>query len=150
MTYKLLDNERAVLLTRQPEIVYNEELYIEFSDAPSDCTAVFENRDIQLYRTLKDNACAVPLDKLDGIVKVTVVKIDGSARPPKWICEEFKIDKLTQGGVLIAPNDMNLPQNVCELRIENQKLRQMYLELKKEMEQLHSMLTNIMEGYDFL
>ena len=39
MEYKVLDNGTAVILTRQPELVYDE-LYITFTGAPANATAI--------------------------------------------------------------------------------------------------------------
>ena len=55
MEYKILDNGTAVVLTRQPELVYDE-LYIDFSGAPSGATAIFEVGGDSLYRLLHGEA----------------------------------------------------------------------------------------------
>lgn len=49
MEYKILDNGTAVVLTRQPEMVYDE-LYVDFSGAPSGATAIFECGGEDVYR----------------------------------------------------------------------------------------------------
>ena len=69
MEYKILDNGTAVVLTRQPELVYDE-LYIGFSGAPSGATAIFEVGGDSLYSLLHGETCSVPADKLNGVVKV--------------------------------------------------------------------------------
>ena len=56
MEYKILDNGTAVVLTRQPELVYDE-LYIDFSGAPSGATAIFEVGGDSLYRSLDGAFC---------------------------------------------------------------------------------------------
>ena len=109
MEYKILDNGTAVVLTRQPELVYDE-LYVDFSGAPSGATAIFECGGDSLYRLLNGVTCSVPADKLNGVVKVTVALLEGSARPRRWACEELLAEKQKSGGTLISPNDMNMPQ----------------------------------------
>ena len=98
MEYKLLGNGSAVILTRQPEIVYDE-LYITFSGAPSDATAIIETSGDSLYRKLSEGTCAVPANKLRGEVKITVAILDGTTPPKRWTCEELKAEALRDGGI---------------------------------------------------
>lgn len=147
MKYKILDNGTAVVLTRQPELVY-EELYIDFSDAPSGATAIFEVGGSSLYRLLDGGACSVPADKLGGVVKVTVALLDGSARPRKWSCEELLAEKQKSGGVLVAPNDMNLPQRFIELKLENETIRRDQKRIEDRIKELECQLKKLLEGYD--
>lgn len=145
--YKILDNGTSVLITRQPKLVYDE-LFIDFSDAPSGCTAIFESGGDYLYRLLEGNVCSIPVDKLEGAVKVTVVLFDGSASPRKWTCEELFAEKQENGGILISPNDMNLPQRFVELKLENEDIRQTNKLIEKRLEELENKLERVLEGYD--
>lgn len=149
MEYKLLDNGVGVILTRQPEIV-EDELFIDFTDAPADATAIFETKGgTPYYRLLSDGLCSLPVKKIIGEVKVTVALLNGETPPRRWLCEEFKVSIQRNGGALVAPNDMNLPQTVVELRLENQEIRASYKRLEERYEELKDMLKKIMEGYDF-
>ena len=66
MEYKLLDNGVGVILTRQPEIV-EDELFIDFADAPADATAIFETKGgNSYYRLLSDGLCSLPVKKIIG------------------------------------------------------------------------------------
>ncbi len=148
MEYKILDNGTAVVLTRQPEMVYDE-LYIDFSGAPSGATAIFESGG-SLYRLLNGVTCSVPVDKLNGVVKVTVALLDGSARPRKWTCEELLAEKQKNGGTLISPNDMNLPQRFVELKLENESIRQTNDRISMRLKKLEDKLERLLEGYDLI
>ena len=148
MEYKLLGNGSAVILTRQPEIVYDE-LYITFSGAPSDATAIIETSGDSLYRKLSEGTCAVPANKLRGEVKITVAILDGTTPPKRWTCEELKAEALRDGGILVCPNDLNLPQTIFDLRIENQEIREENATIKGELAAIKKRLNEIMEAYDF-
>lgn len=149
MEYKLLDNGTGIILTRQPEFSEGE-LIIEFVNAPSDATAVFDTRDgNSYYRPLSGGMCSLPIDRITDEVKVTVALMNGGMAPQRWLCEEFKISRQKNGGALIAPNDMNLPQAVTELRMENEELRAVCKHLEKRCDELRDMLEKVMEGYDF-
>ncbi len=149
MEYKILDNGTAVLLTRQPEPI-KDELCVTFTGVPTGATAIFEVGDTAIYRLLEEDSCVVPVYKLVGEVKVTVVILDGSARPQKWICEELKGHRLESGEILVAPNDMNLPQRYVELKLENQILRDNDKELHARLDELREKLEKLYEGYDIV
>ncbi len=147
MRYKILDNGTAVVLARQPELVCDE-LFIDFSGAPSGATVIFNVGGCSLYRSLEGESCSVPADKLDGVVKVTLALLDGSARPRKWSCEELLAQKQRGGDVLVAPNDMNLPQRVVELKLENESIRRDQKRLEERIKELEGQLKRLLEGYD--
>lgn len=146
MEYKILDNGTAVVLTRQPELVYDD-LYVDFSGAPSGATAIFESGGDSMYRLLHGETCSVPVDKLNGVVKVTVALLDGSARPRKWACEELLAEKKS-GGTLISPNDMNLPQRFVEVKLECDGIRQSQERLEECVKELKDRIEKLLEGYD--
>ncbi len=149
MEYKLLDNATGVILTRQPEMVSEgEELYVQFNNNDPDATAIFERKGgDSLYRLLSDGLCSVPVAKLCGVVSVTVANLNGKTPLKRWLCEEIKVEK-ESGGYLVSPNDMNLPQVVVSLRLENEELRSAQAKQEAEIQELREMLTEIMEGYN--
>ena len=149
MEYKILDNGTAVVLTRHPEIAYDR-LYIDFLGAPSGATAIFESGGVYLYRTLNDVTCSVPVDKLNGVVKVTVALLDGSTPLKRWACEELKAERLRDGGTLISPNDMNLPQRFVELELECESIRQTNKHIETRLKELEGRLDKLFEGYDLI
>ena len=147
--YRVLNNGTAVLLTRQPELERGEVL-IAFTGAPDGATAIFECNGDSIYRLLKDGICIISADKLSGPVAVTLAVLDGSARPKKWICEELVADvREDRGGVILSPNDANLPERVTELKLENEELRNAQKNLENAIKALEEKLTSIYEGYDF-
>ncbi len=146
--YKLLDNNTGVILTRQPETAA-EELLLSFKGAPEEATAIIETGNGKVYyRKLMGTSCGIATHRFAGDIKITVALLDGSARPRKWICEELKTERLDGGRILVCPNDMNLPDTVTALRIENGEIRQELKELRGELARLIQRLENLMEGYD--
>lgn len=147
MVYKLLNNGSGVILTRQPEIAESA-LFVHFTGVPTNATAIFTLESGEsYYRPLSDASCSLPVANLRGAIKVTVAVLDKTPLR-RWICEEFKADKLKEG-TLIAPNDMNLPQTVVDLRLENEDLRLTCRKLEEMYKEISDKLEKIMEGYDF-
>lgn len=146
MEYKLLCNGTGIILTRQPEIV-NDELIITFSGSPSGATAIVEINSDAHYFLLRCATCAIPCEKLNGTVKITVAVLDGSAKPKKWLCESIKASK-TAAGVLVAPDDMDLPTTVAGLRLENDALRKYVAALEAKINTLSGKFEKLTEGYD--
>lgn len=148
MNIKLLDNSKGVILTRQPEIVYDN-LYLSFTGAPQFSTAIFDRNDGEsIYRSLEDGQCSVPERFLQGEIKVTVVVFDGTVNPDKWVCEGLKITKQKKGGVLVSPNDMNIPEQMVELQIELQEMRKKDKEQSEKISELNKKIEKLLEGYD--
>lgn len=148
MRYKLLDNERGVILTRTPESCADV-LIFEFEDVPEGATAIFEQEKVKYFRELTEGSCKLPLRRLgDGTVNLTVAVLDGSADPTRWLCEAFRLRRLESGESLAFPDDGDLPAEVARLRVENSKMRRDIAELSKKYEDLSDKLERIMEGYD--
>lgn len=149
ITYRILDNGTAVLLTRQPTTT-NQDITLIFSDAPDNATAIIECGEDSSYFKLVDGRCTVPILHLNGTVKVTVAVLDDSVSLNKWICDELKVDRLWDGHVLVCPNDLNLPQVIADLRIDNQFLRIENREIKDDLDKLNKRLDKMMDAYDFI
>lgn len=98
----------------------------------------------------EQSGCSIPASFLDGIVKVTVAILDGSARPTKWICEALTAERQEDGSVFVAPDDTNLPQKVADLQMENDALRCRVDELAKSLEDLYTRIQTMLEGYDLV
>lgn len=145
--YKLLNNGTAVILSRHPKVVY-ERVKLVFSGAPENTTAIVECNGSTAYYKASD--CKLHCDKLSGVIKVTVAVLDDSVPLKKWTCEELNAEKLKDGGVLITPNDLNLPQAVANLRLENNAIREENAEIKEEIAALNKRLDKIMSGYKFI
>lgn len=147
LKYKILDNGTAVILTRQPDIVYDE-LQVDFLGAPIGATAIFESNGVSMYRLLYDGTCSIPSNRLDGVITVTLALLDGSASPRRWICEEIMAKREKNGGTLISPNDMDLPARYVELKLENEEIRKEIKLFGARIEKLNGRLETLLEGYD--
>lgn len=152
MEYKLLDDNTGIILTRNPEKV-SKNLFITFTGAPADATVIFENREgDSLYRKLEDNMCAVPTrflcPILEDAIKVTVCILDGVSKD-RWKCEEIKTGLLVSTNeVLVQPNDMNIPQQMIDLKLELQEMKTKQKEQQEEISELNNKLNRLLEGYD--
>ena len=150
IVYKLLDNDTGIILTRTPETL-KDKLIVRFEGAKKNEVAAFAFADgTELYRELKDGECSIPLSKNEGEMKVAVTILDGTAKPRTWSCEQIKFKKLACGEILVSPNDMNLPQTVAELKLENEELRISFAALEKKFKALEERFNNMMEGYDLM
>lgn len=146
--YKLLNNQTAVLITRQPVAIYDE-LEITFIGAPKEATAIFDTADGAYYRKLASEKCSLPVNKLSGDIRVAVAILDGTTPIKRWECEELKATALKDGSVLIMPNDLNLPKVVANLRIENDSIRSENANITKELNAIKKKLDDILNAYDF-
>ena len=147
MKIKLLDNGTGVIITRQPFITYDNEI-VFFEGAPENAVVIYEKGATQFYRNIKDGKAELPFAVLEGVIKISVVVVSESNT--KWTCEELFADVLKGGGVLIAPNDMNLPQQVVDLKLENEALRKENEEIQSKLQELDDKLSGILEGYDLI
>jgi hypothetical protein len=148
MEYKLLEIGDGVILLRQPKVVYNE-LSLFFDGSPENSTAIIETESgDSFYRELKDGRCSVPSKKLEGDVKVSVALFNGDTPNRTWKCEGLKVSKLRDGGTLIAPNDMNLPQRYVELKVESDNIRRANERITNLVKKLERKIENLLEGYD--
>ena len=146
MEYRLLDSGKGVMLTRQPEFISGS-LYITFTGAPAGATAIFENGGDSLYRLLSDGSCSVPASFLTGDVRVVVTLLDGTVNPQKWACEGIKTTA-TKGGVLVCPNDNDIPRQIAEIQVEMQGIRNDIKALFDKYSGLETKLNKLLEGYD--
>lgn len=147
MKIKLLDNGTGVIITRQPFITHDDEI-VFFEGAPENAVVIYERDATQFYRDIKDCKAELPFAILEGVIKISVVVI--SAHSIKWTCEELFANVLESGGVLIAPNDMNLPQQVVDLKLENEALKKENAEIRRIIKEIEDKLQGILEGYDLI
>lgn len=150
ITYKLLDNDTGVILTRNPKIIA-EKISLRFEGAKKNAVAVFQFQEgIEIYKELKDGECSVKLHNTEGEIKVAITTLDDKARPRTWKCEQLKYKKCACGDILVFPNDMNLPQTVTELKLENEELRIKNAELEEKFLKLENKINEMMEGYNLI
>ncbi len=153
MEYKLLDSKKGFILTREPEII-DKNLYITFTGAPENATVIFESKikGDTLYRELQDGMCCVPArflcSILEDVIKVTVVVLDGKSNE-KWQCEEIKTGKnISNNTIIVKPNDMNIPLQIVEVLLEQQKIKDDMKQLTDNFSELNQKLDKLLEGYD--
>lgn len=150
MEYKILQSYRkGVLLTRQPEVINGESLYITFTGAPEGATAIFQRKSDKssIYRLLKDLTCEVPEDFLDGEIALRVSLMDGTVSQPVFVCEEIKATK-TDMGTLVCPNDTNVPETLVEIQLDMQTISDKINKLMDKYSELNTKLEKLLEGYD--
>lgn len=149
--YKLLDNGTGVLLTRTVGLIASSEEALEvfIEQPPAGATVIFDlGGGKQCFRKPEAGKCFLPVALLYGEIRVTVAVFDGSATPPKWICDALKVVRHPKGGVIVAPNDQNLPQEILRLRLENEAMRAENKRLSERMDEFDAWRERLMEGYD--
>lgn len=150
LKYKLLTNGTGVLVSRQPTTV-EKTIDFSFSDAENITTAIFSieknSERLSYYRELSGGKCSLDVSDVSGVIKVVAAQL-GGAKTVRYVCEEIQLTKLPCGGILVAPNDMNLPGSVTQIRIELDEIRKSVSDILKKYEDLEDRLERIMEGYD--
>ena len=149
MQYKLLNNNKGILLTREPEVIADK-LSLAFLGAPENATAIFEKENGgSMYKPLENGSCALPADFLSGKIAVTVVVLNGELNPPKWSCEGIKAVK--EDDVLIVyPNDLDAQHRIVGLELAQNDLREEIKTLKEKFTELNDKFNKLVEGYDFI
>lgn len=146
MQYKLLNNGTGVILSRQPFIAEGA-VTLCFENAPDNATAIVKMASGAIcYRPT--SACSIPASALEGVSEVTVVMLGQNAPDyRKWICEGLQ-GKKCAAGMLIAPDDMDLPATVVALAQELHDVREEQQILHGKYDALEKRLASMMEGYD--
>ena len=150
MIYKILDKSKGIILSRTAESC-RDKVIIEFEDIPNGATAIFEHQqaNIKYFCEIVSGKCELPLRRfIDGRITLTVAVLDGSADPQRWQCEGLVLQTLSDGNVLIYPDDGDLPLDVALLKSELCDLRRNFAELAQKFNVLSDKLEKIMEGYD--
>ena len=147
--FRLLNNARGVLLSRQP-ITVSSDLKLAFEGAPVTATVVFSNEEREYYRALNGVSCVIPYEALKGVIKIVVAVMDGKIGSPRFECEALFAKRLSDGSVLITANDGELPGQVATLLIENHELREKNVELEARIDKLDKAFEKLFEGYDIL
>jgi hypothetical protein len=149
LKYKLLDKGEGILITRQPLLV-EEEIYVSFSGTPPNATAIFSTSEASFYRNLVNGGCTAPINKMNGEVSVTVCVLEGSGAGQKWTCEGLKCDKHKDGGTVLFPNDMNIPEKFAKIEIEFDEHKKHCIQIEEKLKNLENKLSEILEGYDLI
>ena len=147
MEYRLLDNQTGVIIGRNP-VLLQEKLLLSFPEATGELMVEFENQGVFYYRELQNAHCELNASKIRGVLKVTLFdNMAPVAKRRKWVCEELYIDH-TDYGILVYPNDANLPKIVSNLRLENEQIRGELNVLRSSFQSLEERFERLMEGYD--
>lgn len=141
--YKLLNSGRGVILTRQPDIASGS-IHFSFEGAPANATAIITAGGKDYYRSAQD--CCISARVFVGDVKVMVAVLE-SASETSWCCEGLK-GRIVRDGVLVAPNDFDLPGQMVEMQKEMHDMRQRLDDVEAENRSLRNQLSSMMEGYD--
>ena len=147
MLYKICNNERAVLITRELQML-DESLFVEFEGIEDGFTAVIKNGEGVYYRPISNGSAVLMADLIKtGVIQIAVVKNDETK--PRWICDElYAIAKY--GNVAIAGNTLEYDKILAELRIENDEFRTRMMEYEKELKSLRQHYEEIYAGYEQL
>lgn len=150
MKYSLLRNGVGVILTRHLHVADNS-IRFSFENAPLNATVIFDRDDgTSLYRRLDNGECDISVRYLrGGVFRVTVAVLD-SGNSSKWKCEEIRATMLPSGEICISPNDMDLPQRVVDLYVENEKLHREVEDLTGKIKALEDRLQALYDGHDFI
>ena len=150
MEYRLLNGETGVILTREPEII-SDNLYISFTGAPEQATAIFEREDGEsAYRELSAGLCGLNKEFLQGTIKVTVALLNGSIKPKRWFCEGINARPQKDGRVLVRPDDLDMQRKIVALQVENSELKAAICEQAEKYSELEKKLNKLLEGYDIV
>ena len=147
MLYKICNNGRAVLVTREPQFV-DEELVLEFNDTPEGYVAIVQIGDKKYYRNIREGRCSIAKSLLkSGPVKVTVVK-DDELRPVYEGDELYALCR--EGVVVIEGNTLEYDRLLAEQRCEIDELREDNAEFKAELLQFREEFDRLYKGYQVL
>ena len=149
MEYKLIEIvKKGFILTREPELL-DGDLFIKFTNAPDNATAIFENKNgDSLYRTIDKEECSVPKDFLDGVIRCKVVVLDGKSDAPKFDCENIYTKKLDDK-IICCPNGIDIPLQIVETLSGLQDVKDGLSCLSDKHEKISQKLDKLIEGYEF-
>ncbi|MBR2388110.1 MAG: hypothetical protein IKB02_09980 [Clostridia bacterium] len=149
--YKLLDNNKGIILKRNL-VVADREIKLSVDNAPSSSLAVFEfDNGRESYKPVPEGECSLTLPATGkGRIKVAIIINNGMVNPRRWLCEGLQYCHTSSGDLIVYPDDSNVPQEITDLKIENEKLREENIKLHKRIDEIDTRLKKIMEGYDLV
>ena len=144
MKFAIFDNYTGVAIDRSPILIQDGVLPLEIEGADDGMSAVLKSeKGVTYYREIKDGKCEFPLSRLDGVLSVYVKEF--STHIKTWCCERIVLRK-TANGVLVAPNDSDLPSEVVRIKQENQTLRDEVKLLKEQIEKINERIDDMVDG----
>jgi hypothetical protein len=142
MKIALLDNYKGVIVDRTPFIA-TDTLDIEI-DADGKTLVVACKDGIKHYLAIKDGKSTVPTKDMDGVVHLFVKNFDKSITT--WKCESLKCQRVNDG-VLIAPNDSDLPEHFAQLQIDYQNMSERVKILEDYIRAVNKRIDSMVEGW---
>ena len=145
MKIALLDSFRGVIVDRTP-IFVDDHLDIEV-DAEGLTLVAACKEGIKHYIEIKDGKCTVPTQDMEGVVHIFVKKFDKTITT--WKCESLKCQRV-KDGLLISPNDSDLPEEFAKLQLDYQKLRENAKRLEDYIQAVDKKIDGMLKGWDIV
>lgn len=147
MLYRICNNGRAVLVTREP-CFFENLLEIGFDGCDEGCTAILTAGDKKYYRPIKDGECSIETAKLsEGALKLAVVEDDSTE--PTYVCDELWIVRGGEG-IYVSGNFLEYDKLLAEQRCEIDELRADNAEFKKELATFREEFDRLYKGYQVI
>lgn len=148
MLYRLCNNGRAVLLTREVQIL-KEALCIEITGGGDDrYTAIIKTGEKTYYRAVEDSAAELKKELIEpGAISISIIK--NNEIKATWACDELYAT--VDGDVVaIGGNTLQYDNLLNELRVENDVYRERMTALEKKVDELSRHYEEIYAGYEQL
>lgn len=155
MKYKLFNNGAGSIIDRRKQVA-NEKLAITFEGAPEGATAAFKTADgVTYYRAIVDGSCNIPVNEMIGAISVFVISIGSAGLSAgrresltRWECEGIVAEILSDGRVLVFPDDYDLPEKFCRMQLEMAEMKKTNEEILGKIQELSKALDDLKEGYN--
>ena len=147
MLYKICNNGRAVLVTREPRFIENA-LTVEFDGADEEFTAIFGIGREHYYRSIKSGRCELEVKKIkNGVITLTVVK--DSETKLTYVCDEMYA-VVNEEETCVSGNFLEYDKLLAEQRCEIDELREDNVLFKSQLLQFREEFDAIYKGYKVL
>lgn len=147
MLYRVCNNGRAVLLTREIKMLEGD-LQIRFEGEIDGYTAVIKNGTGVYYRPIIKGVAVLPKKHIcAGPVMITIIKDDKAEIA--WICDELYA-ATREGSVAIAGNTLEYDKLLAEQRAEMDELRVQMKEFKAELLQFRQDFDEVYAGTEII
>lgn len=130
MKYRLCNNGRGVLMTREP-VMLEGSLKVELETPICECTAIIKSGDKEYYRPIREGVFELDARKiLPGVMQIKVIKND--AVNPTWTLDELYA--VCKGDcVAVCGNTLEYDRLLAEQRAEMEELRETMREFEKRL-----------------
>lgn len=147
MKYRLCNNGRGVLMTREP-VMLEGSLKVELETPICECTAIIKSGDKEYYRPIREGVFELDARKiLPGVMQIKVIKND--AVNPTWTLDELYA--VCKGDcVAVCGNTLEYDRLLAEQRVEMDELREGMRAFKAELEQFRRDFDEVYADADIL